>query len=318
MATPGANYVTTLINEVWTPELETTVFFNNWMFDGSRFPVVDSPGGETVSTGYEYSITTNAGTYNYDDAMVEPFTTSQVKAYFNKDHFQEAARIFKVHLDYLRNGGAKPKGFDYQRHTLEIATKNLLDKAVTTMIADIESQVDSSTAYSDASLSRTTYATLKSYEEATSTALTLAHLEDMIEALMTHTTYGQNVKSEADLLLLFPRNQVTNLSRLATGQAYDAAFFQMITSTQNMGPADAGRVFRTRQFEGIEIAVVPDMTSTVMLCVHKPDVKIWRHRPLTIEPKSEAADTELYLLTCGYNAIVHRPGNSGKLSGKTA
>lgn len=317
MAMAGNTY-STLLNEVWTPALETTVFRNNWMFDGSRFPILDSPGGSTVSTGYEYAITSTTGTYNYDDPMNEPFSSSQVRAYFNKDHYQEAARIFNVYLDYLKNGGTKPAGFETQMHELESAAKNLLDKMTTTMIADVEGQVDSSSAYSDASLSRTTYATLKSYEETTSTALTLAHLEDMIEALMTHVTYGQNVRSETDLLLMLPRNQVTNLSRLVTGQAYNASFFEMITSTQDMGPADAGRVMRTKQFEGIEIVVVPDMTTTVLLCVHKPDVKIWRHRPLTIVEKSEAADTQLFHLTAGYNAIVHRPGNSGKLSAKTA
>lgn len=316
MTMPGVTY-STLVREVWTPELQTTVFYNNWMFDGSRFPVVRAPAGSTISSGYEYAITSNVGTYNYDDPMVDPFTSSQVKAYFNKDHFQESARSFNVYRDYLAGGG-ETGDLSMERQAITTATKNLLDKVTTTMISDLESQIDSSDAYSDASLSRTTYATLKSYEEATSTALTLAHIEDMIEALMTHTTYGQGVRSETDLLLMVPRNQLTNLSRLVTGTAYNSSFFQFMTSTQDMGPADAGRVMRTKAFEGVEIVSVPDMTTTVLLCVHKPDVAIYETRPLTITPKTEAADTELALLTCAYNCICKRPGNSGKLSDKTA
>ncbi len=316
MAMAGNTY-STLVREVWTPKLETTVFRNNWMLDGSTFPVVDSPGGTTISTGYEYAITSNTGTFNHDDPMVEPFASSQIRAYFNKDYFQESARLFGQYLDNMANGGTEPS-FSAIQHELDSAAKNLLDIATTTMLADLEVQIDAGNTYSDAGLSRGTYATLLSYEEDTSTALTLAHLEDAVEALMTHTTYGQQVRSESDLLWLFPRNQVTNLSRLAGGQAYNADLFHMTTSTQDMGAMDAGRVFRTKQFEGIEMRIVPDQTTTTILLVHKPDITIYRNRPLTIKEKDEMADSLLWHLTCGYNAICKCPGNSAKLSDKTA
>jgi len=119
-------------------------------------------------------------------------------------------------------------------------------------------------------------------------------------------------------LLMVPRNQLTNISRLVTGTGYQTNFMNFMTSTQDMGPADAGRVMRTKAFEGVGIVSVPDMTTTTILCVHKPDVKIYETRPLTITPKTEAADTELALLTASYNCICHSPGNSGKLSDKTA
>ena len=315
--TMAGNTFSTLLREVWTPELQTTVFNNHWMFDGSNFPVVQAPPGSTIPSGYEYLLTSNAGTYNYDDPMVEPFTSSQIKAYFNKDAFQEAARTFNVYKDYLKGGG-ETGNFDLEKHSIKTATELLVDKAVTTMITDMEAQVDEAATYSDASLSRTTYATIKSYEEDTPTTLNLAHIEDMIEALMTHTTYGQNVRSEEDLLLLVPRNQLTNIARLSTGVAYNTVNNFLSTSSQDMRPMDAGRMFRTKSFEGIDIVVVPDMTTTTLLCVHKPDCAIYETRPLTITPKVEAADTELALLTCSYNFICKRPGNSGKLSAKTA
>lgn len=148
----------------------------------------------------------------------------------------------------------------------------------------------------------------------TITKCTLAHLEDMIEALMTHIAYGQQVRSEKDLLLMVPRNQLTNLSRLVAGSA---AYMEFNASSQG-GPIDAGRVFRTKTFEGIDIVSVPDMTTTVLLLVHKPDVTIFRNRALSIIEKPELADTMLWQLSCGFNAICKCPGNSGKLSAKTA
>jgi len=317
MAMAG-NTFSTLVREVWTPGLQTTVFQNHWMFNGGSFPIVKAPPGSTISSGYEYAITSSTGTYQFDDPMVEAYTSSQIKAYFNKDAFQESARTFNVYRDYLSGGGGEPGGFSMEQHSIKTAADNLLDKVVTTMLTDLEAQVDAGNTYSDATLNRGTYATLLSYEEDTGGALTLGHIEDMIEALMTHTTYGQNVRSETDLLLMVPRNQLTNISRLITGTDYQTDFMHFVTSTQDTGPADAGRVMRTKAFEGVEIVSVPDMTTTTLLCVHKPDCAIYETRPLTITPKSEAADTELALLTCGYNFICKRPGNSGKLSAKTA
>ena len=313
MAVPG-NTFSDLVREVWTPELKQTIWFNSWMFDQSLFQIKPSPGGRTISTGYQTAVSSNVGTYAYDEPMPEPYTSTEVKAYFNKDWFQEAARVFKQYLDSMKNGGTEPQ-FDAVRNSIEVAMKNIRDKISTTMIADLITQIDSSTAYSDASLSRTTYASLKSYEEATSTALTLAHMEDMVEAIDDHVTYGQTVGDlAAECVFLMPRNQLTNLSRLATG----ASAFEFTSSTQNPADIDVGRVHRVAKFEQIPIVVVPDMTSTVILLVHKPSTIVYETRPFEIEEKDEPADTMLWHLTAAYNIVCHSPGNSGKLSGKTA
>lgn len=302
-----------LVRNVWAPQLESVVFHNDALLGGNLFPVVDSPGGTTISHGYKYSISTNAGTFGADDPMVEPFTSSEIRAYFNKDFFQESIRVLRQDVANAERGGLEV-GMSIVKDATETGVKNLLDIATTTMIADLEAQIDSSTAYSDASLSRTTYAALKSYEEATSTGLTLAHVEDLVEALMTHVTYGQQVRNISDLLWLVPRNQLTNWSRLMTG----GSNFEFTASSQNMAPIDAGRVFRTQRFEGIDIVPIPDMTSTVLLCVHKPDIKIYRNQPLVVESKEEKAFSWLWHLVCGYNIVCKCPGNSAKLSAKTA
>ena len=164
MAVAGVTY-DTLKREVWRPELQNAVFDNFWFFNQSVFAIKKPENGDRISTGYETSISSNAGTYDYDDAMVEAYTSTQVKAYFTKDQFQETSRAFNALLRRRGEGGYEVAGLAARRRIIERAAKNLRDKAVTTMLTDLESQVDSSSAYSDASLSRTTYATLKSYEE---------------------------------------------------------------------------------------------------------------------------------------------------------
>ena len=312
MTIAGVTY-DTLKREVWRPELQNAIFDNFWFFDQSVFKKVSPQDGDTIATGYETSVSTNAGTYDYDDAMVEAYTSTQVKAYFTKDSFQETARAFNQLLRKRGEGGYEVKGLNARKRIIERAARNLKDRVMTTMLTDAESQVSSSSAYSDASLSRTTYATLRSYQEDTTTDLTLGHLEDAIEALETHTTYGLGVQSYQDLVILAPRNQITNLARLALGTA-------ALTLTNQIpdGPIDAGRVFRTKVFEGIDVIPVADMTTTTIMILHKPDVTVYMGSDLTITPKDEPADTELNLLTMDCNVVIENPNNHAILTSKTA
>jgi hypothetical protein len=311
MAVPGQTY-DYLVRNVWQPELYATHFRNFWLFNDSRFPFKPALGGDTISQPYEYAVSTNVSTFQYDDPMVEPFSTSDIRAYFNKQSFQEAARLFLTKMHYRANGGYQIP-VDEVRETLDGATKNLRDLVTTTILTSLESQIDAANTYSDAALTRATYG-MTSYEEDTATALTITHLEDMVEALMQHTTYGLDVRSRDDLLWLMPENQKTNISRLATGGQY----FEFNASSDSTANIDGGRQYRTASFDNIEIMTVPEMTSTTILLVHKPDIVVWQTEPFMIEEKTELAHTRLWKLTDGYNLEVKRPANHGKLSAKTA
>jgi hypothetical protein len=314
MTVPGNTY-STLLLEAWEAELESTLFFNDFMFNNSIFTKTESPSGSTISTGYEYSVSTTTGTFDYDDPMNDPFTLSHVRAYHNKDWYQEAARIFGQYVDMTRPGAQV--SLDQAKHEIEIGTKNLIDIATTTMWSDVETNATGTSTYSDASLTCSTY-DMTPYAETTSTALTLAHMEDAEEALLTHTTYGNKVRGREDLVWCLPANQLTNLSRLGSGVAYNASFFQMSASSQDPSAIDAGRQFRTASFNGVPLVVVPDMTTTTLLLLHKPDCVLYQHRPFTIKEKSELADTMLWHLTIGCNAVVKNPKNQASLTSKTA
>lgn len=315
MATPGQTY-DYLVRNVWQPELYTIHFRNYWLFDDSRFTFEPAPGGDVISQTYEYAVSSNVGTFQYDDPMVEPFTTSMIRAYYNKQSFQESARLFLTKMHYRSNGGYEIP-VDDVRKVLNDGTLNLRDKVTTTLLTSLESQIDGSNTYSDAALVRATYG-MASYADTTSTTLAISQLEDAIEGLMTHTTYGKTIRSKSDLMILLPENQRTNLSRLSTDSPSGSTFFNMSSSTQDMGPIDAGRAFRTQFFDGIELMSVPEMTSTTIVILHKPDVVVWQTEPFMIEEKPELAHTRLWKLTDGYNIEIKNPANHAKLTNKTA
>jgi hypothetical protein len=85
-----------------------------------------------------------------------------------------------------------------------------------------------------------------------------------------------------------------------------------------MGVIDAGRAFRTKRFEGIDILMIPRMTTTTIFIVHRPSVKIYRNVQFQIIPHDEPAYTFLYQLVCGYNIVVHNPNRHATLTNKTA
>ena len=315
MAVPGQTF-DYLVRNVWAPEIYQTYFHNHWIFDQRYFAITPAEDGDRITQAYKYALTSNAGTFQYDDPMVEPGSASWIQAYWNKLSYQEAARVFKTKLNYRGSGGYQVM-VDAIREALDDAISALRDYITTTLLTQFEAQIDGANTYSDAGLTRATYG-LTSYTETTTTALTLAHMEDAIEALMTHTTYGKTVRSRSDLLWLVPENQRTNIARLSTDSPSQATFFQMSSSTQDPRPIDAGRVHRLETFDGIEVATVPEQTSTTILLVHKPDVKIHRTEPFEVEEKQEKAHTMLWKITDGYNLEIRNPGNHAKLTNKTA
>jgi hypothetical protein len=156
---------------------------------------------------------------------------------------------------------------------------------------------------------------LASFEEGTSTAVTLVHLEDMIEAL-EDTTYGPIPASE--MVILLARNQLTNISRLSSNLAYNATFGALTTSTDPGTPIDAGRAFRNVSFNGVPIIVVPGFSTTDIVCTAKSNIKIFYHHDIEVISKDTAEFADLYHVVGGANLVVLDPLRAGKLSSKTA
>ena len=316
MALTGDTF-TTYLRSNYIPEAIQTVFWNSWwMQPNSPFTVVPPeacPSGPDVNQIYDYATTTNAEVYVRGAPMPDPDTLSSVRAYFTKDFFQVAAKVYGDVQAMASGSGGLNVAIDMQTKAIDNALKNLVDLMATTYLTDLGAQVDSATALGDGSLTRSTYS-LQSDETAVSAALALSHLEDKIEELQ-NTTYGvPSVPRNEELCILMPRNQLTNLARLTGG----ATNFSMNWDAQSAAPADAGRVFRTQRFENIDLYVVPDMTTTEIYLLRKDACKIFLHAPVTVVPKDVSEWADAWLATAGANLVVTNVRCAGKLTGVTA
>lgn len=300
----------TILRDVYTPKLINTVFKDTTLLDGSIVPIVTPEAGGTISTGYTYAQTSNGGSYAYDAAAPDSDSSSQVKASFNKDPYQSLMRTFNVYRDWHAGGAGNETNTHYVMEAMAGGVRNHRDLVNTALIADLEAQIDAANTYSDTALVRATY-DMVSYEEDTSTALTLAQMEDLMEALDAGTSYGRTTPDQAAWFM--PRNQITNYGRLGAS-ASSSTPLVFNTSDTN----DPGVITKAGSFEGVPIYHIPGMTSTTILYVNLERVKIYETRGLTITPKSELADTELFHITSSYNIVADSPKFHGKLSAKTA
>ena len=316
MALTGLQY-TEYLNNAYIPRVHAMTFWNNWWLNQPYFEVVQPgscPGGPDINHLLDYSETTNAEAYVRGAPIPDPDSTSSIRAYHTKDYFQGSAKVYGDQKSQTQGSDALNVAISPDQKAINTSVKNMVDLMSTTFLTDLAAQVDSTTAFSDASLSRSTYA-CASYEVGSVGALALSDLEDMLEALQ-NTSYG--VVPVEDLVFLMARNQLTNLSRLTTGVSYDSTFMNFNTSTQDMGPADAGRVFRTRSFEGVPIMVVPDMTNTEMYLLRRSTTKIYLHTGIETVFKDPAEWADQWLTTAGANLVVEDPLRCGKLTGITA
>lgn len=303
-----------LIRNVWEPGLVNSVFYNSTFLGatdntGARiFETVQAPAGSQITKGHTVSVDSNSEAYTYDDPMPVANTLTDVKPYFTKDPYQTAARVFKVNLDYMGSVGGEP-GIDAVGQTLENAAKDHWDLVNRTFITDLTAQIDSASTYSDAALNRSTYTALASYETAVGGALTLAVMEDMLEAMLDNDRGGRL----DDYALLMPYNQKTNLSRLGAGSG--AGYNIQLAPG---GTMDIGRLASLETWNGVPIVPTHDMDNSTILMVHRPSTKIYWTRQLTITEKEEAADTMLFHLTSNWNIVTWNPKMSGKLGTLTA
>ncbi|MHC4575110.1 MAG: hypothetical protein ACYS76_13425 [Planctomycetota bacterium] len=250
---------------------------------------------------------------SYSDAFPDPDDMASVNAYQTKDYVQATSQTFDILANQVETNfdGKTTEGFtSYEAKSIDNAAQNLLENLSGRYVTDLIAAVDSGGTFSDAALTRSTYG-LASYESAVGGALTVAELEDMIEALMTDT-YG--AASEDELFLLMSPNQWTNLSRLTSGvsnQGFDA-------SSDSNNPIDGGRRHRNRFFDSLPVIVDNAMSTTDILCLRRGTVFVLDHQAMGIKDIPVAAQQDRKGLFKGSNLVVTNPTWNGKLSTVTA
>jgi len=324
MAVPGFDD-TTLQSDAYLAKAETILYYNNWLFDQDVIGQVGPegcPSGQNITFGIEYAHTDNGGTFAYADPMPESDDTTAISAYFTKTAYQKAARTYGMLKAYEQGFGNRlpySSSSINDMAAIEKTTMKLRNNITAAVILEFETQIDSAGTYSDASRTRSTYG-LASYEDTSGGDLTLAHLEDAIEAGQG-TTYGGVTDPAMEYDILLPRNQLTNLGRLGAGNVgesfNEANFLAMVRMDEN-NPIDAGRITRTKTFEGIRLRVVPGMTTTNILILRRGTNSVYTWWVLEVEPKDVAAKQHLYHITMGVNGICRVPTHNLKISGLNA
>lgn len=309
----NGNLFTSYLKEVYLPQAVKIVFQDDVWFNQPFIEVVPAaqcPAGPHINVILDYAVSTNAEVYVQGAPAPSAYTMSDARAYFTKDFFQETAKVHGDTLAMLANGGNNTTEEAMQKSIMQ-GVMNLKALMTSSFLTDLAAQVDSTTAYSDASLSRSTYA-CASYEAGSISALTRADLMDAIEGLMAGT-YGP-IPQLNDLLWLMPPNQHTNLANLQMG----AQYAEFSTDASNMSAVDTGAKFRTDTFESIPILQIPTMTTTEIYLVKRSATKIYMHNDITAVQKDSAEWAENWLITGGANLVVSDPRCCGKLTGITA
>lgn len=291
------------IQDVVQPLIVDTVYNRSMEELYSLFTKGTPLGGDKITQKVRTAWTSNVANYTTSDSS-DPATSAQtmVSAYWNKLYTHGSVEIEKISINESRNGGGD---LDIVRDAIAQEAKALMNKVFANIIAQFKSDIDSASAYSDASLSRSTYATLASYEEVTDTAITVALFRGMVNGatLLKNTGGVQNY-------VALMEQAVYNKFRPLAGAINSWVINDAKVAPQVLGYQDVGN------FEGCQIATPSGMTTGDVLLVRKQDAIILEHRPIEVEQVDSGKDTVKFVLKVGVNGYVNNPGFQGKMTDK--
>lgn len=286
------------------PEIIDTVILNGLEAFIRWFGIEDPLSGDRITSKYRLGYSSNAGYYGKGDSDVAAGTQTLEKPYWDKVFAQGAAEVHGIDMSNDRGDQNLNMIGDAVKLEMETVMSILLGGFYTQLKKDIDS---SSIAFSDASLSRSTYPLLVSYEELTDTAITIALMRAMMKAL----TLGKGTKI-SDYLCMMEGTVYHVLQPLA------AALHTWNTVNVANRPVDMG-YSEMASFEGLKISP-PDefasMTVGDIITVRPKDVRIQNHRMLDLTPKPIARDAIYIAIYTGWNVRCENPYLNGKMQNK--
>ncbi len=291
------------IQRVLRDRVYNTVFKNNIDTLRAIFPNESPVGGDRITEKFEAARSSNAAAYTKSDVNPSPASNTLIKPYWTKVQYHTTCEIEGIDISNARNGGTD---LDLVSHEIMTETRELWALAHTGMLAQLLADVDSSgTAYSAASLSRTTYATLASYEETTDSAITISYMRGMIYNVMLNKNSGPI----SDFVCLM-EPAVYNVLNPLIGALHT---WNVNSETTN---GFAGGYQPAGNFEGLDIVVMEGMTTGSVYMLRKSDVHLTEHRALEIEQVPSGRDSSMFVLRTGININVVNPGFQGKMLDK--
>jgi hypothetical protein len=303
-----ANLYTNYLKQAYIPKQISTIVENSFWFSQPYFEIVgpeSCPAGPAINGVIDYAASSSAERYVQGAPMPAPGVLSDVRFYHTKDFYQETIKIHGDTMAMLANGSNVP--LSPVEKAISRGLQNLVNVCQSAFLADLAAQVDSTTAYSDASLSRSTYS-IASYEAGSVGTLAKTDLIDMVEALQS----SHGFVDTSDMVWVMAPIQVTNIGAFGA-----VAYHEFSVAGDSSAPIDLGTRFRTKTFEGIDIAEVPGMTNSEIYLLRKSQTKIYLHKEFSVEPKDSAEWASLWLATVGANLVVEDPRRCCKIDGIT-
>lgn len=295
------------MNEVVIPQITETLWrqdYNDLLARFTKMPKAWDKGGEQIEKQLRVASTSTARNFDRTDTYGESGTTTIVTAKWNKIYTDAIWEVHNIDVSQAKNGGITSGLVDLLRDAAMQAYADLKAKLYQNLYAMMKADIDSSSAYSDASLNRSTYTRLASTEEGTDTAITLALL-----------------RAHRQAVLLNENTSIQQYRWIMEQQVYDV--FQPLAAalhTWNINgsantPVDAGYQ-PIGNWEGAAVDVMPGMTTGDVFFVRPSDVYIHEHRTLENEDIPSGKDSIKGVLKIGVHLFVDDPGKQGKMTSK--
>jgi hypothetical protein len=295
-----------LIRDVIQPDIRETHFAKPYEQLASIFTddvKGAAKGGPKILIPIRMSVTSNVA--NYTKADVNPVAGSfeTVEAWWTRIYTTTAVEVHGIDQSQAKGDGQIIT--DLLRDAIATEMPMLWEKIYNNVYAQIKLDIDAAGSYSDAALSRSTYPTIASYEEATNATITLAYMR----AAAFSTRLNKNTLPESSYKWLMQENVYKPFKPLA---AAEHTFNQ---NTDGGGNIKSGfQAIGT--FDTSEIFTPQGMTTGDVFYVLPQDVKIQKHRDLEIEQVESGKDSVKMVLRVGINAYCDMPGRQGKMTDK--
>ena len=288
------------IQREFVPEMVDTVVYKKLEPMVQLFGQRPNQDGDRITSKYRLGHSSNAAFYDKSDVNPAPSSQTLAKPYWTKVFSHASTEVHGIDIS-----NASSSNLGLVADALMKETEALMDLNVGGVYAQWLKDVDSSsTAYSDNSLSRSTYPLLVSYEETSDAAITLAYFR----AMVTGVTAGKSV-NKGDYVCFMEQAVYDKFRPLAA--AVNSWTNTVVANTrQDTGYPEIGN------FEGIAIldpASIPTMTTGTVFMLRKQDVAIVPHRLLEITEVSSGRDSIEYVLRMGLNSYVDNPYLNGKM-----
>ena len=279
--------------------------FHKQLSELEQYAMVDRTvtGGSKITIPIRAAVSSNAAAYTRSDVDPASGTFTPVDATFNKDYYHTSWEVSGIDLAQAQAGG-QPAISNLITDAAMMEMGQLEEVIYDAIMTDWKLHIDSSPAYSDASLSRSTYATLASTEENTDTQITLTLAR----------THSNTVRLNK---LCGPKSGFQFLMETAVYEAFEpkvAALHGWSVPSQ-LGAKDLGYQ-PIRTWEEQAVVSPQGMTTGDVLYGRKQDFHVYYHRPLTIEQVPSGRDSAKFVARIGINGIVTNPGFCGKMTSK--